>query len=88
MLGPHPRPIASSLPTPRHGASRLTTAHTTAHHGSPRCITAHHASSRRITPPPADRYLNFDTIPNYTEKAHTISLSPDIIAAAKKLGTA
>jgi len=31
------------------------------------------------------RYLNFDTITNYTDKAHTITLSPEIVAAAKKL---
>ena len=31
------------------------------------------------------RYLNFDTIENYTEKAHTVSLSPEVVAAAKAL---
>jgi len=31
------------------------------------------------------RYLNFDTISSFAEKAHTITLSPDVIAAAKKI---
>jgi len=31
------------------------------------------------------RYLNFDTITSFTEKAHTVTLSPDVVAAAKKL---
>lgn len=31
------------------------------------------------------RYLNFDQLPEFTKEAHTISLSPDMIAAAKKL---
>jgi aconitate hydratase 2/2-methylisocitrate dehydratase len=31
------------------------------------------------------RYLNFDTLSTYTSKAHTITLSPEMIAAAKKL---
>ena len=34
------------------------------------------------------RYLNFDTISHYTEKAHTVALSPDIVAAAKKIASA
>jgi aconitate hydratase 2/2-methylisocitrate dehydratase len=31
------------------------------------------------------RYLNFDTIPSFTEKAHTVTLSPDVVAAAKSI---
>jgi aconitate hydratase 2/2-methylisocitrate dehydratase len=31
------------------------------------------------------RYLNFDTLGQYTAKAHTITLSPEMIDAAKKL---
>jgi len=31
------------------------------------------------------RYLNFDTISSFTEKAHTVTLSPEVVAAAKKL---
>jgi len=31
------------------------------------------------------RYLNFDTLSSYTSKAHTISLSPEMVDAAKKL---
>ena len=34
------------------------------------------------------RYLNFDTIENYTDKAHTVELSPEVVAAAKKLAAA
>jgi aconitate hydratase 2/2-methylisocitrate dehydratase len=34
------------------------------------------------------RYLNFDTLSTYTEKAHTVALSPDIVAAAKKIASA
>ena len=34
------------------------------------------------------RYLNFDTLEHYTEKAHTVSLSPEVVAAAKKLAAA
>merc|ERR1719335_961623 len=34
------------------------------------------------------RYLNFDTIPSYNDKAHTITLSPEIVAAAKKIAAA
>jgi len=31
------------------------------------------------------RYLNFDTLGDYTAKAHTITLSPEMIDAAKTL---
>ena len=31
------------------------------------------------------RYLNFDTIESFTDKAQTITLSPEVVAAAKKL---
>ena len=31
------------------------------------------------------RYLNFDTISSFTDKAQTISLSPEVVAAAKKV---
>jgi aconitate hydratase 2/2-methylisocitrate dehydratase len=31
------------------------------------------------------RYLNFDTISEFTERAHTVSLSPDVVEAAKRL---
>jgi len=31
------------------------------------------------------RYMNFDTIDTYADTAHTITLSPDMIEAAKKL---
>jgi aconitate hydratase 2/2-methylisocitrate dehydratase len=31
------------------------------------------------------RYLNFDTIESFTDKAQTITLSPEVLAAAKKL---
>jgi len=31
------------------------------------------------------QYINFDTMPDYTSKATTVTLSPDIIAAAKAL---
>jgi len=31
------------------------------------------------------RYLNFDSMPDFTSQAHTVSLSPDQIALAKKL---
>jgi len=31
------------------------------------------------------RYLNFDTISSFTDRAHTISLSADVVAAAKKV---
>jgi aconitate hydratase 2/2-methylisocitrate dehydratase len=34
------------------------------------------------------RYLNFDTIPEFTDKAHTVALSADMVAAAKKLSEA
>merc|ERR1719240_617935 len=31
------------------------------------------------------RYLNFDTITDYTDKANVITLSPEVVAAAKKI---
>jgi len=31
------------------------------------------------------RYLNFDQLGEYTDKAYTVSLSPDMVAAAKKI---
>ena len=31
------------------------------------------------------KYINFDTMPDYTAKATTVTLSDDIVAAAKKL---
>merc|ERR1719473_767472 len=31
------------------------------------------------------RYLNFDTLPAYTEKAQTITLSPEVLEAAQKI---
>ena len=31
------------------------------------------------------RYLNFDTIDAFTDTAHTITLSPEVVEAAKKL---
>jgi aconitate hydratase 2/2-methylisocitrate dehydratase len=34
------------------------------------------------------RYLNFDTISSYNDKATTVTLSPDIVAAAKKVSAA
>jgi len=34
------------------------------------------------------RYLNFDKYESFTEKAHTVALSPDVVAAAKKLHAA
>jgi aconitate hydratase 2/2-methylisocitrate dehydratase len=34
------------------------------------------------------RYLNFHTISDYTDKATTVTLSPEIVAAAKKAGAA
>jgi aconitate hydratase 2/2-methylisocitrate dehydratase len=34
------------------------------------------------------RYLNFDTMEEYTDKSTTITLSPEIVAAAKKIATA
>eukprot|EP00965_Chrysotila_dentata_P133290 4407198-Pleurochrysis_carterae.AAC.1 len=34
------------------------------------------------------RYLNFDQLPNYTGKAHTVTLSPEMVDAAKKLTSA
>ena len=33
-------------------------------------------------------YLNFDQMSTYTDKAHTIALSPEVVAAAKKLSSA
>jgi len=34
------------------------------------------------------RYLNFDQVASFNEKAQTITLSPDVVAAAKKLNAA
>mmetsp|Transcript_41578 Transcript_41578/g.95249 ORF Transcript_41578/g.95249 Transcript_41578/m.95249 type:complete len:166 (+) Transcript_41578:1-498(+) len=34
------------------------------------------------------RYLNFDTLPSYTDRAHTVTLSPDVVEAARKLQAA
>ena len=31
------------------------------------------------------QYINFDTMPDYTSKATTVTLSPDVVAAAKAL---
>merc|ERR1711920_1178767 len=33
------------------------------------------------------RYLNFDQLPDFTNKAHTINLSPEMVDAAKKITT-
>jgi len=44
-------------------------------------------SWKKINATAADtyRYLNFDTIDSFTDRAQTISLSADVVAAAKKL---
>jgi len=33
------------------------------------------------------RYLNFDQLPDFTNKAHTVNLSPEMVEAAKKITT-